>query len=318
MEKASEIGTNFRDPNHPIRKTEFANVFFGHQSAVEKEGEAAGIGSGGNFKEVFKRTFKNVLEKARESGLEGLDQDEDLEMLSDTFLEKLSRIKMEDTIYHDTYSAAFDLFKTADGVILYTTGDPAIQPVKIERSGVMELLGNAKEKSQSSASLRAVISHKKEAEIPNVLRDYVGEHDGEIMVAIYDDSIANFEKAKQFLVEFQAQSGVVVEPLFVFAKRGRVAESANIQVEGEREFETVESLGGLVDLIEEKKNGRKTFVFLDFDGALSDNRLMRVRQAHVAYSNIMPVVAQMVRSKKLDKEQIKNIYTSLSPLWKNA
>lgn len=325
--ESTEVGGNYKNPAHPLKEIPLSKIFFENQSKVEREGEQLGIGAGGNFREVFKRTLGIVIETAKQQGwpelaIAGGQQDKSDE-IADKFMDEFSRIRMEDTIYHDTYSAGIELFRVSDSVVVYTQGDAGIQPEKIQRSGIWQLLENAREKSLSESSLKMEISTKKEAELSRILNEFVGNDKSEIVVVFYDDQTVNFAKAKKYFSEFEEKSGVKIEPLFVWAKRGRFAEASTTREEDLQNardggYEVAETLNGLVELIKEKPDGRRTLVLLDFDGAISDNRLMRVRQAHVAYTNIMTTLKEMVQGVQTDREKVKEMYLTLSGLWKKA
>lgn len=324
---AVESAANLENPKHPIRKTGLAKIFFEEQSNVEKQGEKEGIGAGGDFKKTFRRTVIDINVRARSKGLPELPLGS-----VERFFEEFLRIKMSDTLYHDfgndvAVSLPVIAGKT-DGLSIWSTGDSTYQPKKIALSGIEKLVDEAKKEQEQSGHpifTESVISQKKEAEIPGLLMHFYNALPKEkkterIKVIIYDDSVGNFGKAEKYIKEFKDTQGIKVEREYIFAKVGRVTEEKETERKEAQVRErftllkTVTSLSELASSISPSEV--PTLVMLDFDGALSDNRLMRARQAHVAYKHIMRTLKLLVQSKNMGREQIKEMYSRINSLWK--
>lgn len=336
-----ESAVNLENPKHPIRETLLANIFFEEQSNVEREGEEEGIGNRGDFKETFRRTARSVDDFFSKKGLPKLRIGEDK---VEEFFEEFLRIKMDDTIYHDLASHVIvpfsDIAKRVDGLAIWSSGDPAYQPKKIALSGIEKLVDIAKEEQEQSGRsvfTESVISQKKDAEIPGLLKRFYDALSAEkkpsrIKVIIYDDSVGNFEKADKYIKEFEDAQGIKVEREYIFAKVGRVTEEKETEQKEMQVRERFPFLKTITDVSELANSlspsEAPTLVMLDFDGALSDNRLMRARQAHIAYKHIMKHLKSLVqghagwdeRDEKTAegmRDHIKKMYAQIDSLWKN-
>lgn len=324
------------EQNHPIKRTKLAENFFDHQHAIERE-----LGGGGNFREVFQRTIGSIFEQAKKNGwsedLFGKITPEEFKARTENFFQDFAEIEMEDTLYHDIPSALSYLVNNVGGIVPYTQGDPEYQPKKIDKSRVWEKLLEEKIKpGKEEPFWGEIISTKKETEIPRIINEFVSKSNSNVCVVIYDDSVGNFAKAEEYIRQYENKSGIPVKRLYVWAKTGRAAEEMTPekeqkQKEGAPEYETAEKLSDLENIFKKKNiNPSSALVLLDFDGALSDNRIMRVRQAHVAYTHALVLIKDLVQEsigwkegKKISpkikdeiREQIKDLYSKINNFWK--
>lgn len=341
-----EIGANFKGDfkNHPIKTIPLANTFFAERSGVDKDGKKTGVDAGEDYRETFKRTLNAVIAFAKEKGWKnevfaGLSPEE-MEKKANEFLDEFQRIKVDDTLYNEIPESLPRVFQRIDGVSLWSSGHESYQPKKIENSGIKNLLQKEAEAQRQSGRkffLETAITQNKEAEIPNILERFRstlkdGEQSQSIRVVVYDDTLSNFQKAEKYIKEFEKSEGIRVERVYVFAKTGRIGEEqATVEKEKKTrtqfpDLKTALSISELANFLPEGKD-ISTVLLLDFDGALSDTRFMRVRQAHVVYRHVMGTLKSLAQKHagwdnkdegkaQIMREQIKEMYSQIDSLWK--
>lgn len=339
-----EVEANLTNKDHPIKSTELAKTFFSERSGVEIDGRKTGVDSGGDYKETFKGTLQSIIAFVKEKGwtdeiFAGLD-DRQIEKKTDEFLDEFRKIKMDDSLYHDIPESLPKIFQRVDGVSLWSSGHENYQPKKIEQSGIGNLLKKEAEVRRHVGRtffLESAITQNKEIEIPNILKRFKdslenGERGSRIRVVIYDDTLENFQKAEKYIQEFEKGEGTTVERVYVFAKTGRISQEKTTTEKEAKvreqfpDLKTALSISELASFLPESKDV-PTLLLLDFDGALSDTRLNRARQAHVAYQHIMGIMKSLVQEHvgwdnkdegkaQVMREQIKDMYNKINSLWK--
>lgn len=323
-----------RKSSDSIGKTKFARDFFDNKSTVEQENPDVGC----NFRDVFKRTLREIFIHAKENGwadsIVNKATPEELKRRTEVFFKEFREIQMEDTIFHDVPEALLGLSSKVGGIVVYSKGELEYQLRKIEKSFIWQKVLQAKEESgRKELFLRKVISGKKEAEIPQIIEEFVNFKGGAgVTVVVYDDLVDNFTKAEKYIEQYENKRGIKVGRLYVWAKCGIVTEGMTpekeqAQKKGAPEYETIEKLSDLENIINLKKiDISSAVVLLDFDGALSDSRFSRAKQAYIAYSHAMALIKDLVQNyvgwKKGEKnspeirEQIKKLYSGVSDYWK--
>lgn len=276
---------------------EFSKIFFSWQTKLETEGQRRGLGSGGNFRKVFKKTIETILklDRNRQKILFMMRPSfkEKVRIATEAFFTEFKNIKMKDTLYLDTRPGLLGLFTAVDGIVLTTTGDLEYQSIKIDRSGIYKILKKLKSSiGKPNMYMQFLLSRNKEAQMPQYLNEFMTHSkSSSITVFIYDDNPEKFKYANQYLLEWEKEQELSADKFYVWIKRGRVADNMTSEKEqsiinSSPPFKMVENIAQFISFIKQKKRDNyKSIVFLDFDGALSDNRIMRFRQAKVAYKH---------------------------------
>lgn len=321
--------------------------FFSQQALNEQRNAAKGLGGSPDFETVFNRTLFDFLHVVRretdlvpKGNLESLPKDQraqrvietrrQLKQRTDAFMEDMRSIEMEDTIYPDVRTQLPQLVRNVDGVLIWTSGHSNYQFAKIEKSKIQHLLETSATDSDRSIVREPLISRNKEKETLNLLHQFAREQpEGEMTVIIYDDSQGNFERSDKTIKESEDSSGRRVNRLFVWAKVGRVSE--NLTVEKEQEaisrlpenvqahLHTASSFTDFVGIVQQYRtqvNG-PILALLDFDGALSDNRIMRLRQSQVFHEHLRRIIKDVALPEGT-REQVEQIETDLSSLLEKA
>lgn len=306
-----------REKSKSIPKLEeFSEIFFSWQTKIETEGQQKGLGSGGNFRKVFQKTIETILkhDENRQNVLSMMKPlfKEKMRISTEIFFQEFKNIKMKDTLYSDTQSGLAELFTTVDGIVLTTTGDLKYQSTKIDKSGVYRILKKAKSTTiNPSIYIRFLLAPNKEAKIPQYLDEFIDySKSSSIIIFIYEDNPEKFKYVNQYLLKWEQEQGLIIEKAYVWTKRGRIADDMTVKKEQEIRkssppFEVVENISQLISLIKQRKNDNcKIIVFLDFDGALSDNRIMRLRQAKVAYKHAVNLLNYSYKNPKFALSQL--------------
>lgn len=317
--------------------------FFGQQARDEKGNAAKGFGAAPDYEMVFNRTLFDFLHLVRKEtnlvpkgDLGSLPEDErgkrvvdirrQLRQRADSFMEDMRAIEMEDTIYSDVRVGMPELIKNVDGVVVWTSGHPNYQLAKIEKSKIQRLLEASASDSEKEVVRDPLISRNKEKDTLGLLEQFVSEHPkDEVAVVIYDDSQGNFAKSDRTIGEFEKNTGRKVNRLFVWAKVGRVGDS--LTPEGEQDaiskmpdnvrnnLRTVSSFADFAGIMGQYKSqtGGAILALLDFDGALSDNRIMRLRQSQVFHKHLRGIIKDITLPEGT-MEQVEGIESRLSDL----
>ncbi|MBI2040202.1 hypothetical protein HYT18_03945 [Candidatus Microgenomates bacterium] len=204
------------NPNLPT-VDEFSKIFFDWQSKIEEEGQKKGVGSGGDFRRVFKETIKTIISDSKEQATLSISLSSKLNKIAKDFFTEFKEIKMEDLIYPDTYEDLVKLFEVVDGIVLFTTGDPEYQPRKIEKSGILKMLDKArKEAGKLNTYLHFLFALDKEATTLSLVKEFVKSISADsVMVVLYDDNPEKFQYADGYLTEFENKQNFKLHKIYV-------------------------------------------------------------------------------------------------------
>lgn len=323
--------------NKPTAKT-----FFKQQAQNEKHNTLKGLGSAPDFEIVFNKTLFDFLHIVRQEtdlipkSNEPLSKDQQTENVTNIrrklrqrtqdFMEDMRSIEMEDTIYPDVKPSLPDLVSNVDNVLVWTSGHANYQLAKIEKSKIQNLLKTSAPDSKNNTVHEPLISRNKEKDTQTLLNQFSKDFpDGEITIVIYDDSQGNFEKSDKTIAKFENNTGRRVNRLFVWAKTGRVGENLTQEKEQEaisklpanvqEHLRTISSFADFVEIVKlyRSQNAGPILALLDFDGAISDNRIMRLRQSQVFHNHLRKIIQDLVLPQGT-KDQIKEIESQLSDL----
>lgn len=295
----------------PIR-----GLFFQKQEENEKAGgghPVRKIGNAPNFARVFDSTLSALREVAKTQPslseyLKVYLTPKDYVRRIKEFMGALRCVEMADTHFAELKDAVPDLITESDMIAVWTSGHPNYQNAKIEKSGIQQILERA-ESEQPAGRLSIVqdpiISRDKIAEIPNFLKKVVSKYPGkQIMLVVYDDSESAFKKVEGKVLQFEAETGNEVIRSFVWACTGRVGDSysvdkkkAKIDQLAQQGIATASSMIDLTRIIKEKKAVNPQAIIaslLDYDGAISDNRIMKLRQGDVFDEFLLKIIEDII------------------------
>ncbi len=321
--------------------------FFNQQVKNEQRNTVKGLGSAPDFGIIFDKTlfdFLHVVRKetdlipkggiaATPKGQRGgklTDVRRELRDRTEEFMQDMRSIEMEDTIFPDVKPQLPDLVKNVDGVLVWTSGYENYQLAKIEKSKIQKLLRDSVSDPKNDVIREPLISRNKEKEVSTVLHQFATEHpDSEITVIIYDDSQDKFEKSDATIQEFEKGSGRQVNRLYAWAKTGRVGDTLNAEREPgiisalpanvKDHLRPVSSFADFVEIVKQYRaqTSDSVLVLLDFDGALSDNRIMRLRQSKVFHKHLRKIIQDLVLPEN-SRDQLEEIEVRLSNLLAEA
>ncbi|MDO8505545.1 MAG: hypothetical protein Q7S48_03135 [bacterium] len=317
--------------NYPIH-TLLAKKTFEKQLELEQGSE------GMDWKAAYKDLLRMLLTMAI---ARGYNKDalslvpEELEKKATRFIHDFNAIDMEDTVYKDIPEALTKLSSIAKEIDIWTTGDikNSNQQEKLKRSGVIAFLRLVQAecwKAGHELIVNTVLHADKFSEISARLDSFskgLGNSRPVILV-VYDDTVRNFAKVEKEAEEWMRATNRKVARVYIRAKTGRQSEypaPEGLGITMEVAATLSEAVEVLTRMSDEHGFSRdQVLVLLDFDGALSDNRLMRLRQAHVMYYHVMITVRELVdrayqwedpddvASRKL---QIAELYKKISVFW---
>ncbi len=256
-----------------------------------------------NWRHVFNRVLFNYFYELEEyQGYRGfLDilTHEEEKRFEDIFLREMNTIAMRDTLYADVEDGMKHVVDSAGEVDIWTAGDNVNehQLAKLVSSEIFIMIHDAVGEVNLPTRTNDVIDDEKSSKIP-VLLDAMAAHTGsnKLLITVYDDKARALKAAQEDIELWKLRKKaegkeVEVAPILVRAKRGRHGREEWDKTDAP-EHESVDTLHQLAAVIENQGSQlgiprKHRIALLDFDGALSDNRLLRLRQTHVMYTNMM-------------------------------
>lgn len=322
---------SLENPHHRIESTKLWRRTFEKQSELEKRPE------GLTWQNAFREMLEETLRYAAEHGwpADSVELPSDINERVDSFFHRFKDIEMADTVFHDIPEAAEKLVDVVQEIDIWTKGDVGneYQVAKVQRSGVYEVLEEAKTKSGSTTELRLVVDDDKISRVQDILQQFWEAHDrpNVIHLSLYDDGLENFPKSDEMIRQWSGTTGVTVEPLYIRAKSGHQA-TKNVPKNFPVPLVEVEKLSDAVTAIEETADRlgipqTHRLTLLDFDGALSDNRVMRLRQGHVVCSHVMKTLKELAQAnvkwkdaddREAKRKEIQTLYKSIESLWRSS
>ncbi len=256
-----------------------------------------------NWRHVFNRVLFNYFYELEEyQGYDGFldiltpQQEKRFEKM---FLREMKAIEVRDTLYEDVEGGMKCIVNSAGEVDIWTAGDNVNehQLAKLVSSGIFSMIHNAVGELNLPTRTNDVIDDEKSSKI-HVLLDAMAAHTGsnKLLITVYDDKARALKAAQEDIELWKLRKKaegkeIEVYPIFVRAKRGRHGQEEWKEADVPA-HESVDTLHQLAEVIESKGTQlriprKHRIALLDFDGALSDNRLLRLRQTHVMYTNLM-------------------------------
>lgn len=305
--------------------------FFAQQKINEKNGgyirpEKKKRGHAPNFSDVAINTYKKFQEVC--TGLfPSLSKKDALHVLKE-FSKDIGKVSTQDTHYEGLDHALRGLFESADGVSLWTFGFPHLQPQKIRTSGILEDFQKASE-GRRGEHLSPIISRDKVGDVYGFLNSYAKDTpiDQEIVLIIYDDSPNNFIEAEEKIKRFEEKTGrkIIRKNIFAFTGRAtdkycdyRLSEEEQIEqkkVNGKKYIDVLRekgvetafsifALGKFAERTREEFPDARILALIDYDGALSDNRVLRLRQGNVFIEHLTMLIDNHLRVSGVDEDKI--------------
>lgn len=222
--------------------------------------------------------------------------------LEDRFLEKFNEIEIEDTLYDEVRNGKGlkAVTQVAAEVDIWTRGDNinSIQKTYLLRSKIYTLIHQSIADIGLPTRCNDIVHDDKATRIPDSLEYFIqGREVKEIIVAVYDDKPDSLQQANMEIDTWRKKRQqenkppIQVHPLFIRAIRGSHAQTPwpDDYPLPKIEAQTLYDVAAAIELeAKNKKIPRENIIaYLDFDGAMSDNRLMKTRQAQVMHSQIM-------------------------------
>lgn len=291
------------NPRHEVLDTRAGqDMFRVLKEIIAEEKDKNGVAKL-DWKEVFRRVlFDYFYELEEYMGYDGfLDvlTPKEEKRFEKSFLKDMKAIEMRDTLYDDVVEGLKELVKSAGEIDIWTAGDSVNehQLAKLISAGIFSMIHKAIGEANFPTRTNDVIDDEKSSKIPILLDGLLSINgSNKLLVAVYDDKARALKAAAADieLWKLRQKAGdndVEVHPIYVRAKRGRHGKEEWAE-EAAPEHESVDTLHELAELIEKKGQElgiprKQRIALLDFDGALSDNRLLRLRQTHVMYTNIL-------------------------------
>lgn len=220
---------------------------------------------------------------------------------SQRFIDAFRRIEMRDTLYEDVRDTETfrQLATRASAICLWTTGDipNRHQRSKILNSRLLEYInaGAAADFTRRSD----IISDDKPAELATELEAFRKSGDlKQLLVVVFDDSEKSMKGSDKAISEWLASLAdpPALQRLFVRALRGKA--KADPWTFPSRTAADLRELLTLLDSVVAENPGLSrdnVIVFLDFDGTLCDNALVRERQERVARQELAAASLDIAR-----------------------
>jgi hypothetical protein len=295
------------NPLHKVLETRAGRDIFkmvkividGHK---KRSGEAI-LDWGEVYRNLLLQYMDGLDEKFADDFSCALSEDELLK-LEQNFLRDFMNIEMRDTLFDDVQNG--DGFRSVSSVAgevnVWTAGDTVNrhQENKLVRAEIFRLIHETLAEINLPTRCNDIIADEKASRLYDALEYFVkSKGTSDIVVAIFDDKTGALVKAFRDIERWRKEREVKgetinIHPLFIRAMRGRHGHESWPDIYPLPKHEA-NDLNDVASLIEQEQKQHKiprehTMAFLDFDGAMSDNRLMRLRQAHVMYTNIMKAI----------------------------
>jgi hypothetical protein len=228
------------------------------------------------------------------------DLDDTLKFISDEFIEALKQIKVEDVVHDDIKdpNTMRLLAESAGEINIWTTGDTVNkhQEAKLINGSLPNRIYTGIAEANKLVRCNHVVASDKFKEIETRLQAF-WSHSGEkpIVVAFFEDRINNLTKAQAAIMKFVKSKWESGQTISINGFYGRVLRGRHLDQKWSDDFRGGSDVENLPDFIEKVRNYTKgknippeqTIVFLDVDGAMIDNRYIRLRQASVMQHHIM-------------------------------
>lgn len=216
-----------------------------------------------------------------------------LEEAADDFTNAFKQVKVDDTLYDDVQDigAYRTLTSHVAELNIWTTGDipNAHQRSKIINSRILQIIN--KGTGENLLRRNDIVADKKAPPLQDAIEAFVkAQNPTHLVVTIFDDSESSMLQAANTLEQWQTANpyGPKIYPLLVRAKRGKFAQQEWTMLDAREAKDLYE----LIHIIDEQAAGipgttrENCMAFLDFDGSLSNNAIVRERQRELASTKL--------------------------------
>lgn len=234
-------------------------------------------------------------------------------------IERLNGIDMQKHVYPEVRENLPTLLEqygdSVKNVAIWSTGDveaTGYQVTKIARSRVIPefykaLLEKKETREEAKEMMREktsyIVDDNKLERFGSYMLELVRKYPGEkIKAVIVEDSVKNFERAREAVRTYCGEDASNVEVLPIWALYSREGQSARAKAEREgrqdefnREKESLNGIESFKDLLDKPRFEKifdGAYVFVDFDGVIGNNVTMREDQARAIAGSLVEGVSK--------------------------